>query len=496
MTYEAEKKQLLEYARNKNIEDLTSEDIMKLIDVPYIIEDITEAFNISKKEFDNIRKKYGIKNIYTESIYRDLVSILYYVNYKYPHFNKEKLKDFINLLLISITSSLPKGDYYKRELTKVDWLSFNYKDIIIEKNIDLNYRLNKKLLATLEYVDKLAWKDKEEQTQNYIQHLQVEYNKLIKEKENGKTFSKENLTYEILYQLSIIEAVNDEMIGNIFELSKKEVTYIRKKHGLENAFAKRYINHPEFFRQFLIKKGIYTANISDFQLLMGAYGYCLEQTVKKNWNFDTINKYYEEKLREFDDLETICTSCNNNNDDYQVTTRNYIYEEFKPSEKKKFINGHEVNQLEVNKIKSDAGTLGEEIIYNDEIKKLMKLKLYDLIDDVQWVTKTKNKNKTLDGLGYDIISYNEKREKIYIEVKCSTTNNPEKMNFNISNKEVEFMNGNIPGIDKDHCFIYYLFNIDKEKKTADKFIINNKLFSTLNLIPTNYKVTGNLVIDK
>lgn len=55
------------------------------------------------------------------------------------------------------------------------------------------------------------------------------------------------------------------------------------------------------------------------------------------------------------------------------------------------------------------------------------------------------------------------------------------------------MKGNIIDIDKNHCFIYYIFNINKEKKTANKYIINSDMFSKMILTPTNYKVNGLLI---
>lgn len=47
---------LEEYANKYSINDLTSEDIVKLMSVPYIVKDIIEAFGITKKEFNTIKK--------------------------------------------------------------------------------------------------------------------------------------------------------------------------------------------------------------------------------------------------------------------------------------------------------------------------------------------------------------------------------------------------------------------------------------------------------
>lgn len=47
-----------------------------------------------------------------------------------------------------------------------------------------------------------------------------------------------------------------------------------------------------------------------------------------------------------------------------------------------------------------------------------------------------------------------KNKKIYIEVKCVATTKNNNLNFEISDKEVDFINGKLDGIDKEHAYIY------------------------------------------
>lgn len=56
-TYIEEQKWLNEYANRHNLKDLTSEEIMKLIEKPYITSEILDAFHITEKEFQRIRKR-------------------------------------------------------------------------------------------------------------------------------------------------------------------------------------------------------------------------------------------------------------------------------------------------------------------------------------------------------------------------------------------------------------------------------------------------------
>ena len=48
---------LKEYAKDHNIDDLSSEELMKLIEVPFSLNTIRNAFNLSEKEFHLVREK-------------------------------------------------------------------------------------------------------------------------------------------------------------------------------------------------------------------------------------------------------------------------------------------------------------------------------------------------------------------------------------------------------------------------------------------------------
>ena len=66
----------------------------------------------------------------------------------------------------------------------------------------------------------------------------------------------------------------------------------------------------------------------------------------------------------------------------------------------------------LNKTKKNRGTFGEILIYNDEVAKVNELKSNN---DVEHVAITQG-----DGLGYDILSYDENDSEIFIEVKTTT----------------------------------------------------------------------------
>lgn len=223
----------------------------------------------------------------------------------------------------------------------------------------------------------------------------------------------------------------------------------------------------------------------------------------KRWKTDIIKPF----LNDNDDYNN--DDCDSDNDienytndfdilknleiDYDVFLETEYEIENKKTIQKKRSSGKNINQKKAYENKIISGKLGEKIVYDDEIKKLKSLHLDDLIPNVKMIAKTDYEYITNDGLGYDIVSYNEKKEKIYIEVKCSLTNSKDDVSFFISEKEVAFMRGELDNIDKEHCFIYCVHDIDVEKAIAKVSVINHNKFNKLKLNPYIYKVDAKMV---
>lgn len=315
------------------------------------------------------------------------------------------------------------------------------------------------------------------------------YNELLNDKKNGKIFKKDDLTEDILYKLAIEENIADSLVGDIFNISKEQVRYLRKKYNMQNKFMKRSIEHPEKFLEYIEENGFDTSIYSQKEWKNIFYTSFKEYCKSKNWNMDTFQEYLDEK-REKENINDnpLC----NLDLEYDVT---YVEKKHNGTKNKKAkkSSGHKINQNESNKNKIASGKLGEKIVYDSEIKKLKNIGLKKLATQVEWITKTDNEDITYDGLGYDIISFNELGEKIYIEVKCSITNKTDDVIFNISQKEVDFMNGKIENIDKNHCYIYYVSNINSKLKQAKIFIISHEIFSTYKLNPTNYEINESYI---
>jgi len=82
------------------------------------------------------------------------------------------------------------------------------------------------------------------------------YNSLLEQKNNGRKFTKDDLTYDLLYQLSINEGIIDAMIGDIFNLTKEQVRYERVKNNISNIFLKKMIDSSDYYVEALEKAGI------------------------------------------------------------------------------------------------------------------------------------------------------------------------------------------------------------------------------------------------
>ena len=114
--------------------------------------------------------------------------------------------------------------------------------------------------------------------------------------------------------------------------------------------------------------------------------------------------------------------------------------------------------------------------------RLTKIGLGDLVDDVQLVAQV-DEDITFDGVGYDLISFNEFRERICIEVKTSYGNKDKP--FFISSKEIETMKGLKAEHNCKYCLIYYVLidDVNVTIKNIYPYDLDN-----IKLEPILYKV--------
>lgn len=132
----------------------------------------------------------------------------------------------------------------------------------------------------------------------------------------------------------------------------------------------------------------------------------------------------------------------------------------------------ESSRQETDNRNSKIGKSGEEFVYLSEKRRLSGIGKPNFADLVLWAS-----HEIGDGLGYDIMSYDDAGQKIFIEVK--TTSGGIGTPFFLSANELEVSK------EKGNRFkIYRLFNYPKEPKVYE---VEGPLHKSLDLTPTNYR---------
>lgn len=110
----------------------------------------------------------------------------------------------------------------------------------------------------------------------------------------------------------------------------------------------------------------------------------------------------------------------------------------------------EIDYIDILKKKQDLGLKGELQVIKYEKNRLNNLGKKDLVNQIKHVSKDIG-----DGLGYDILSFNEDESFLYIEVK--TTICSEKQDFYITKNELEFLKN------EAQARIYRVYNFSEDQ---------------------------------
>lgn len=133
--------------------------------------------------------------------------------------------------------------------------------------------------------------------------------------------------------------------------------------------------------------------------------------------------------------------------------------------------GVDIDFVQKNIDNKDLGDAGEELVKDHEIK---------FLESKGLVTEARLVEIMKDGEGYDIKSFDEHGNEIFIEVK--TTRGKAKTPFHLSIKEKMFCE-----LNNDKYRIYRLYNYNDEIHHADYFVIDQPLEKLL-YQPTDFKV--------
>lgn len=126
----------------------------------------------------------------------------------------------------------------------------------------------------------------------------------------------------------------------------------------------------------------------------------------------------------------------------------------------------------LNKNKKTRGTLGEILVFNDEVDRLAEK---GIKKDVEHVALTQG-----DGLGYDILSYNDLGEEIYIEVKTTTSDKVD--GFYLTPKEIKVCKDN-----KDNYRLFRVYNLNTTNGTYSVEVYDgNELLTLFDFEPVSF----------
>ncbi|MBJ7881634.1 DUF3883 domain-containing protein [Gelidibacter salicanalis] len=135
-----------------------------------------------------------------------------------------------------------------------------------------------------------------------------------------------------------------------------------------------------------------------------------------------------------------------------------------------------INHIQNNIANKRIGDLGEIWVVNYEREKLRKLGKPKLANKVEHTAKNFG-----DGAGFDVMSFNENGDKMFIEVK--TTKGGLNSTFYITRNELERSL-----VEKENYYVYRLYEFDDDNNTGKLLILNGEL-TNLCQTPINYKVT-------
>lgn len=135
-------------------------------------------------------------------------------------------------------------------------------------------------------------------------------------------------------------------------------------------------------------------------------------------------------------------------------------------------------------IKDRQGKLSEKVIYEKELKRLMKEEANEQVKKMEEFFVNKKENEGFDILSFELNENGEYIEK-YIEVKSTKGNEGTPIDITIN--EIEFAKEHI-----DHYYLYRIINSDSDQRYL-KILKGRELFDDgiYNFVPTFFKIYSN-----
>lgn len=322
----------------------------------------------------------------------------------------------------------------------------------------------------------------------YAEHRPNEVRQLFRNLYN----EEEDLFERIQYFQTSINLINDELFDNkkSYQDPRAIIVYLVLRYP-ERYFLYKF----EMFKQFsekleLIYKPVkgHLENIGHFnsQCELIRFELSLDQELLKlHKNRITADCYYDENLniltqdfiyavaRHLDQAILVDTP-----ETTEITESNVLSTELTVSVDQINFRGRTVNFIQNGIENKRLGDLGELWVMKYEIEKLRNAKRDNLIDRIKHTSKDEG-----DGTGFDIKSFDIYGNKIFIEVK--TTKSRQNSTFFVTRNELERSK-----IEKEHYYLYRLYNYNEQTDTADLLIIQGDLTNICEF-PTTYKINLN-----
>jgi hypothetical protein len=198
-----------------------------------------------------------------------------------------------------------------------------------------------------------------------------------------------------------------------------------------------------------------------------------------NYNWDSLIEFTQNYFYKYESLYDELEALTREGKPVKQKEKYKLFDSDIPDKTKSYVNrnrsfkGRNTDWSKKQATSSKLGLLGEELVIHIEKQKLEELGFLDKTEDIQ---------KKLDGEGYDIYSYDENGDEIFIEVKTTKGNIDEP--FYLSINEKEFWQRH-----SEKYVIYRLYNYDYLNKTANIYKIKGSELSEFILSPTNFEVS-------
>ncbi len=322
----------------------------------------------------------------------------------------------------------------------------------------------------------------------YAEHRPNEVRQLFEDLYN----EEEDLFERIQNFQTSINLINDELFENkkSYQDPRAIIVYLVLR------YPERYFFYKfEMFKQFsekleLIYKPVkgHLENIGHFnsQCELIRFELSLDQELLKlHKNRITSDCYYDENLNILtqDFIYAVARHLDqaifvNTTETTEITESNVLSTDLTVSADQINFRGRTVNFIQNGIENKRLGDLGELWVMKYEIEKLRNAKQDKLIDKIKHTSKDEG-----DGTGFDIQSFDIYGNKIFIEVK--TTKGRQNSTFFVTRNELERSK-----IEKEHYYLYRLYNYNEQTDTADLLIIQGDLTNICEF-PTTYKINLN-----